>query len=138
MNGGERDMSKLHVFSLKVGTAHGVWQYKLSGTHDKVMMHSLRHILNKTCKLLGFDYSDRSTIYLFSFSSEPFQGYQICLEKMREARDGDCYYRVKASNIGDLIAKGLFPSIVNADYLRAWPERIYFKLEKSLTGGIVN
>jgi hypothetical protein len=131
-------MSQVHVFSLKVGTAHGVWQYKLSGTHDRVMMHSLRHILNKTCQLLGFDCADRSVVYLFYFSAEPFQGYQICLEKMREARDGDCYYRVKASNIGAFMAEGLFPALVNTSYLRAWPERMYFKLEKSITGGIMN
>jgi hypothetical protein len=134
-------MPEIHVFSLKVGTSHGLWQYKLSGTHDKVMMHSLRHILNKTCQLRGFDYADRSVVYLFCFSAEPFQGYQICLERMREAWDGygmGCYYRVRQSNIGDFKAEGLFPAIVNTSYLRTWPERIYFKLEKSLTGGIVN
>ena len=102
-------------------------------------MHSLRDILNKTCQLLGFDCEDRSAVYLFHFSAESFQGYQICLERMKEARDGHglgCYYRVKQSNIGNFMAKGLFPSIVNS-YLGAWPERIYFRLEKS-TGGIVN
>ena len=44
-------MSQVHVFSLKVGSSHGLWQYKLRGTHDRVMMHSLCHILNKTCQL---------------------------------------------------------------------------------------
>ena len=134
-------MPAVHVFSLKVGTSHGLWQYKLSGTHDKVMMHSLRHILNKTCQLLGFDCMDRSVVYLFSFSAEPFEGCQVCLERMREAWDGygmGRYYRVKQSTIGDFKAEGLFPAIVNTNYLRSWPERIYFKLEKSLTGGIVN
>ena len=52
-------MSQVHVFSLKVGTSHGLWQFKLSGTHDRVMMHSLRHILDKTCQLLGHKYADR-------------------------------------------------------------------------------
>ncbi len=134
-------MSEVHVFSLKVGNAHGLWQYKLSGTHDRVMMHGLRHILNKTCQLLGYDYSDRSVVYLFYFSAEPFQGHQICLERMKEVQgrhDMGCSYRVKQSNIGDITAAGLFPSIVNTSYLRAWPERIYFKLEKSITGGIVS
>jgi hypothetical protein len=88
--------------------------------------------------LLGFDYADRSVIYLFHCSAEPFQGYQICLEKIKETRDGDCYYRVKASNIGDFRAEGRFPALVNTSYLRAWPGRIYFKLEESLAGGIVN
>lgn len=131
-------MAEVHVFSLKVGTSHGLWQYKLNGTHDKVMMHSLRHILNRACQLLGFDYADRSVVYLFSFSAEPFEGYQVCLERMREARDGGCYYRAKQSKIGDFMAKGLFPAIVNTSYLHSWPERIYFKLEKSIAGGIVN
>ena|SRR5208283_2579782 len=131
-------MPEVHVFSLKVGTAHGVWQYKLSGTHDKVMMHSLRHILNKTCQLLGYDYTNRSVVYLFYFSAAPFENYQICLGKMRETSDGDCYYKVIASTIGDLVAAGLFPAIVNTRYLHAWPERFYFKLEKSIIGGIVN
>ncbi len=131
-------MAKVHVFSLKVGTAAGVWQYKLSGTHDKVMMHRLRHILNKTCQLLGFDFADRSVVYLFYFSSEPFQDFQICLERMRETPDGGCYYMVRQSNIGNFKAEGLFPAIVNTSYLRAWPEKIYFKLEKSLSGVIVN
>jgi hypothetical protein len=138
---GGSKMGVVHVFSLKVGTAHGVWQYKLSGTHDKVMMHSLRHILNKTCQFLGFDYSDRSVVYLFHFSAEPFEGCQICLERMREARDGvgvGCYYRVKQSSISNFKAEGLFPAFVNSSYLRTWPERIYFRLEKSITGGIVN
>jgi hypothetical protein len=126
------------MFSLKVGTSHGLWQYKLSGTHDRVMMHSLRHILNKTCQLLDFNYTDRSAVYLFYFSAEPFAGYHVCLEKVRTAADGGCHYRVEQSSIGDFRADGLFPAIVNTSYLHGWPERIYFKLEKSLTGGIVN
>jgi len=134
-------VAEVHVFSLKVGTSHGVWQYKLSGTHDKVMMHGLRHILDRTCQLLGIDCADRSIVFLFHFSVEPFQGYQVCLERMREARDGSgtgCYYRVRESLVGEFKAVGLFPSIVNTGYLRTWPPRIYFKLERSLTGGIVN
>ena len=131
-------MSQIRVISLKIGTSHGLWQFKLSGTHDRVMMHSLRHILDKTCQLLGYDHADRSNVYLFSFSSESFEGYQVCLEKMRTAADGGCHYRVKQSNIGAFMANGVFPAIVNANYLGAWPERIYLKLEKSLTGGIVN
>ncbi len=131
-------MSQVHVFSLKVGSSHGLWQFKLSGTHDRVMMHGLRHILDKTCQLLGFDQADRSAVYLFYFSAEPFEGYQVCLEKMREVADGGCHYRVNQSKIGALMANGVFPAIVNTNYLRGWPERIYFRLEKSLTGGIIN
>src|SRR5208283_1161981 len=71
-------------------------------------------------------------------NSAPFENYQICLGKMRETSDGDCYYKVIASTIGDLVAAGLFPAIVNTRYLHAWPERFYFKLEKSIIGGIVN
>jgi hypothetical protein len=55
---------------------------------------------------------------------------------MREVAGRGCYYRVIQSNIGDFVAKGLFPSVVNTDYLHAWPERIYFRFEKSLVGGI--
>ena len=134
-------MADVHVFSLKVGASHGVWQYKFSGTHDKVMMHGLRHILDKTCLLLGLDRADRSVVFLFHFSAEPFQGCQVCLERIREAWDGSgmgCYYRVRQSRIGDIKAVGLFPAMVAAGYLRAWPPRIYFKLEKSLTAEIVN
>jgi hypothetical protein len=131
-------MSQVHVFSLKLGTSHGLWQYKLSGTHDRVMMHSLRHILNKTCQMLDYNYADRSAVYLFYFSAEPFEGYQVCLEKMRAVTGGSCRYKVKQSNIGAFISNGVFPAIVNTNYLHGWPERIYFKLEKSLTGGIVN
>jgi hypothetical protein len=108
----------VYVFSLKVGTSHGLWQYKLSGTHDKVMMHSLRHILDKTCQLLRVDCTDRAAVYLFHFCAESFQDYQICLEKIREGRGGDCYYRVRQSNVGDLKAAGLFPAFVNTSYLR--------------------
>ena len=131
-------MSPVNVFSLKVGASHGLWQYKLSGTHDRVMMHSLRHILNKTCQLLGCNCADRAVVYLFYFSAEPFEGYQVRLEKMREVADGGCHYRVIQSNIGTFMANGVFPAFVSTNYLRGWPERIYFKLEKSLTGGIVN
>ena len=131
-------MSQVHVFSLKVGSSHGLWQFKLSGTHDRVMMHSLRLILNKTCQLLGYDSADRSAVYLFYFSAELFEGYQVCLEKMRVIADGGCRYKVKQTNIGAFVATGVFPAIVNTRYLHGWPERIYFKLEKSLTGGIVS
>jgi hypothetical protein len=135
---GKDKMSQVHVFSLKVGTSHGLWQFKLSGTHERVMMHSLQAILDKTCQLLGYDHADRSTVYLFYFSAEPFEDYQVCLAKMREVADGGCNYGVKQSNIGAFVARGLFPAIVNTNYLRSWPERIHFKLEKSLTGGIVS
>jgi hypothetical protein len=134
-------MADMYVFSLKVGTSHGLWQYKISGTHARVMMHSLRPILDKTCQQLGYDCADRSVVYLFHFSAEPFQGHQVCLEKLRETKNqqgAGCYYKVKQSNIGDFAARGLFPSIVGADYLGGWPEHIYFKLEKSAVGGIVN
>jgi hypothetical protein len=57
---------------------------------------------------------------------------------MRETREGDCYYRVQESTIGDFAATGLFPAIIRTSYLSVWPERIYFKLERSLTAGIVN
>jgi hypothetical protein len=134
-------MAEVHIFSLKVGTSHGLWQYKFSGSHDRVIMHSLRHILDRTCQLLGYDCADRSAVYLFYFSVEPFEGHQVCLEKMRETRDQQgmgCYYKVKQSNIGNFSARGLFPAIINANYLGEWPVQIYFKLEKSEAAGIVN
>jgi len=133
-------MSRVYVVSVKIGNAHGLWQYKLSGTHDRIILHGLRHILNGACQLLGFDDADRSVVYLFSFSAEPFPGYQLCLEKLREVqgRGAGCYYGVKQSTIGDFTARGLFPSVVNTRYLLAWPENIFCKLEKSMTGGIVS
>ncbi len=134
-------MADVHVFSLKVGASHGLWQYKTRGSHDRVMMHGLQQILDAACRLLGFDSADRSTVYTFSFSPEPFPGSQVCLEKIREARNDSgigCYYRVRQSTIGEFAAKGFFPPIVNTRYLHAWPERVYFKLERSLTGGIVD
>jgi hypothetical protein len=130
-------LSQVHVLSLKVGTSHGLWQYKISGTHDRVMMDSLRHVLDRTCQRLGFDRSDRSVVYLFQFSAGPFQGHQVCLERVREGSKG-CYYRVTQSTIGGFTAYGLFPAIINATYLHGWPERIYFRLERSLAGGIVS
>jgi hypothetical protein len=130
-------MPEIQAFSLKVGTSHGLWQYKHRGTHDRIMMHGLRDVLNKTCQLLGYDSTDRSAICLFYFSAQPFPGYQVNLEKVREKLDG-CYYRVKGSNIGPFKAVGLFPVIVNSDYLHSWPAGIYVKLERSPAGGIVN
>ncbi|HUI71325.1 MAG TPA: hypothetical protein VL354_12475 [Spirochaetia bacterium] len=130
-------MAHVYVVSLKVGTSHGLWQYKTSGTHERVMMHGLRDILTRTCELLGFDSRDRSIIYLLSFSAEPFEGYHVCLERIRQTPTG-CYYRVEQSRIGSFTATGLFPAIFNTLYLRLWPESIYFKLEKSLTGGIAS
>jgi len=131
-------MAAVHAFSLKVGSSHGLWQYKFSGTHERVVLHQMRHILNKTCQLLGYDYLDRSSVYLFAFSSGPFEEHQVCLQKMREAAGGGCYYMVSSSRIGDFRAEGLFPTFVRAYYLQEWPDKIYFKLEKSLAGGIVN
>ncbi len=131
-------MSPVHVLSLKVGASHGLWQCKLHGTHERIMMHTLRMILDGTCQLLGYDKADHSVVYLFHFSAESFEGCQVCLEKMREVANGGCLYRVKLSTMGVFAARGVFPSIVNANYLHSWPERLYFKLEKSLTGGIVS
>jgi len=101
-------------------------------------MHGLSQILNKTCQALGFSESDRSMVYLFHFSEEPFDGYQVCLEKRRETTDGACYYRVGASNIGKFSAIGRLPAVIRDSYLCAWPKMIFFKLEKSMTGGIVS
>ncbi len=115
-----------------------MWQYKASGTHDRVIMHGLRPILDNVCRLLGFDTRDRSLVYLFSFSDEPFPGYQVCMQKVREGPDGGCYYRVAQSPFGDFRANGLFPAVVNESYLHGWPRSIYLKLEKSLTGGVVS
>ena len=81
-----RTKCRKYMISLKVGSSHGLWQFKLSGTHDRVMMHGLRHILDKTCQLLGYNHADRSAVYLFYFSAEPFEGYQVCLEKIRKWR----------------------------------------------------
>ena len=130
-------MSKVHVFSLKVGTSHGLWQYKVAGTHERIIMHGLCDTLDRTCQLLGYDATDRSTVYLFYFSDEPFPGYQVSLERVRETSDG-CYYRVTQSTIGPFKAVGLFPVVVKSDYLLSWPAGIYFRLERSLAGGIVN
>jgi hypothetical protein len=134
-------MAEVYVFSLKVGTSHGLWQFKFSGSHERVIMHSLRHILDKTCQLLGYDRSDRLAVYLFSFSAAPFPGHQVRLEKLREANDQKgtgCYYEVKQSNIGTFAARGFFPAFVNTNYLGTWPTQIYFKLEKSVAAGIIN
>ncbi len=131
-------MPTVHVFSLKRGTSHGLWQYKISGTHDRIVLHGVRQILDVTCQLLGYSDTDRSDIYLFNFSSEPFDGQQVCLGKMRESSDGGCYYRVVESDIGGLGARGRFPAFVRTHYLREWPERIYFKIERSAAGGIVS
>lgn len=131
-------MAEVYAFSLKVGTSHGLWQYKIVGSHERVMMHGLRDVLNKTCQALGFNELDRSVVYLFHFSAEPFEGCQVELERVRENSDGDCYYRVRASNIGRFSANGRFPSVVRDNYLGAWPEMIYFRLEKSMRGGIVS
>jgi hypothetical protein len=134
-------VSEVYVFSLKVGASHGLWQLKISGTHERVMMHGLRSILDPTCRLLGLDRADRSVVYLFWFSAEPFQGSQVCLERTRKARGSGgngCSYKVKESRIGDFAAMGSFPGIISERYLHSWPERIYFRLEKSLAGGIVS
>ena len=133
-----RGKAHVHVLSLKRGASHGLWQYKIVGTHERVILNGLRNILDKTCQALGESESDRSVVYLLHFSAEPFEGCQVGLEKVRETTDGDCYYRVRASNIGGFTANGRFPAIVRGSYLGAWPEMIYFMLEKSIAGGIVS
>ena len=130
----------IQTLSVKVGSSHGLWQFKLAGTHERIILHAARNILDGTCRLLGFDRADRSIVYLLSFSDEPFAGCQVCLGKMRKASerpDAGCIYRVVQSTIGDFRARGELPAAVNDRYFRGWPERIYFKLEKSLTGEIV-
>jgi hypothetical protein len=128
----------VHTLSEKVGNSHGLWQYKLAGTHERVILHGARSILDGTCRLLGFDGADRSTVYLFSFSAQPFPGFQVCVEKVREAGDAGCFYKVSLSLIGDFRARGQLPGALNDRYFRGWPEKIYLKLERSLTGEIVN
>lgn len=131
-------MADVHVISLKVGTSHGLWQYKLSGTHERVIVHGMRPLLDATCSLLGYDRADREAIYLFHFSAESFQGWQVCLERMKEVPGRGCWYRVHHSTIGAFQAKGLIPSAMDSRYLHGWPERIFFMLEKSTVGGIVS
>jgi len=131
-------MAKVHVFSVKVGTSHGLWQYKQSGTHERVVLHGLQPLLDAACRLLGYDRRDRSAIYHFSFSPEPFEGWQVRMEKTREGSDGSCSYRVARSHIGSFAARGRFPGIVRTGYLGAWPENIYLALERSVVGGIVS
>jgi hypothetical protein len=134
-------MRGVHVLSLKVGNSHGLWQCKLEGTHERIIMHGVHNILDRTCRLLGIDAADRSAVYLFSFCAEPFQGYQVCLGKIREIRGQhgtSCSYKVIQSNIQIFEALGLFPAFVSAKYFHRWPDRIFFKLERSMTGEIVS
>ncbi len=131
-------MARVSTISLKRGTSHGLWQYKTSGTHDRVILDGMRQILDRTCRLLGYDDPDRSTIYLFSFSSEPFEGYQACARKTREDPAGGCRYRVVQSRIGDFEARGLLPAPIRTSYLGTWPAWIYYRLEASVVGGITS
>lgn len=134
----------IHTLSVKVGSSHGLWQYKLAGTHERVMLHGARSILDGTCRLLGFDRADRSTVYLLSFSAQPFPGFQVCMERVsgergaRQQRNAACSYKVSLSRIGDFRARGQLPAALNTTYFGGWPEKIYLKLEKSLTGEIVS
>lgn len=131
----------IHTLSVKIGSSHGLWQFKLAGTHERVILHGARDVLDGTCRLLGFDCANGSAVYLFSFSAQPFPGSQVCLEKVREvpaAGGADCFYRVSLSIIGEFTARGQLPAALNDRYFRGWPAKIYFKLEKSLTGEIVN
>jgi hypothetical protein len=50
-------------------------------------MRTLQRVLDKTCQLLGYDCGDRSAVYLFHFSTEPFQGHQVCLEELMETKN---------------------------------------------------
>jgi hypothetical protein len=119
-----------------------MWQYKHAGTHDKIILRELRHILDKTCMFLGYDYSDRSVIFLLIFSDEPFDDHQLELGKIRESYDGfgmGCMYEVEGSRIGGLQAEGLFPSLMKDRYFRKpWPDRLYLQFEIAKTGRIVN
>jgi len=130
-------MACLHVISLKVGASHGLWQYKVSGTHERIILNGLRDVLDRSCQLRGFDPSDRSVVYLLSFSAEPFEGEHVSLAEVREVPAG-CYYSVLRSRIGDFKARALFPHSVMASYLAAWPDRLHLRLDRSLTGGIVS
>jgi len=134
---------KVHAFSLKVGGKGGMWQYKVAENHDKIMLHRMRHILNKVCQLLGYDYEDRDQFYLFSASDEPFEGYQLALSKVKQEFDGyggmGCVYTVIESKLAEQFrAEGLLPSFVKDRYLHEWPEKLYVKLEATADHGIIN
>jgi len=129
-------MAKVHVISLKLGASHGLWQYKVSGTHERVILHGMSPILNTTCQLLGHDRRDHSVVYLFSFSDGPFETWQVLLERVAETSDGGCHYRAASSNVGELRAKGTLPAFMGSQYFDGWPARIFFRLEPSLTGEI--
>ena len=136
-------LKEVHFFSLKIGGKGGMWQYNIAENHDKIMLHRMRHILNKTCQLLGYDYEIGTRSDLFSISKEPFEGYQLALSKMREEFDGyggmGCVYNVVESRLSEQFrAEGLLPAFVKDSYLHEWPEKVYIKLEATANHGIIN
>ena len=130
-------MTDVHTISLKIGASHGLWQYKHAGTHERIIVAGLRPVLDAACRLLGFSFSDRSVVYLLSFSPEPFDAWQVCLEKSRELPDG-CSYHVVESNIGTFSAQGQLPGAFKTAYLGKWTARLYLRIVRSLTGTIVD
>ena len=130
-------------FSLKVGRKYGHWQYKISLTHMAILMVGMELILNKVCKLLDYDYTDRATIYHMTVSDERFEGFQVALRRMDdvppEAHEGrDHFYAVEESTIGDFQAEPLVSEFFNERYFKRWPERLYFTLERVGWSRIVN
>ena len=131
------------TFSLKVGRKFGHWQYKIAQTHEAILLVRMELLLNKVCKLLGYDYTDREAIYHFTMSDQLFDGFQVALRRMEDVpteadERRDRYYAVESSTIGDFRAEPLVPEFINTRYFKCWPADIYFTLEKVGRSEIVN
>ena len=107
-----------------------MWQIKGEG-HEIYPLTEMRLVLFKMIRHLGGDTEDNRTVYLLSFSDEPFDGYLIEMEKVGHQADSwgtACEYRVTGTKeIDYFMSDPILPSPLKM-LIREWPEKVYLSL----------
>ena len=108
-----------------------MWQIKGEG-HEIYPLTDMRMVLFKMISHLGGDTEDNKTVYLLSFSEEPFDGYLIEMEKVGTHADSwgtACEYRVTGTReIDYFMSDPILPSALKM-LLKQWPEKLYLSLK---------
>ena len=110
--------------SIKKSLKRGLWQMKEVKDHNVTAFGRAHDVLEKCMFLSQINVSDRNAIYNFIFSDEPFEGYQMKLE-----RKDDFFHIV---DVEEFAGKAQFPNEI-FKYLK-YPEYLYIKIERAPAG----
>ena len=106
--------------TIKKSNKRGLWQIK-EDNHDLVSLSSAHDLVQKCMFLSGIDTSDRRMAHWSTFSDEPFEGYQLKLEK----KGGDFHI----VDYPEFSGHGFFDPKMFKFYKSA-PKQLYILIEK--------